>query len=238
MIKLLTLNLWGFNDWSNRKNNITGILNELQPDIVALQEVRSDDKFFQEPQSSIIAKLCDYKYRIYVPSHKKVITEGVEKRNVDHGLALLSKYSILESEAIFLEKLPEDNEQAIIVLSKIKFKDKSLHICNVHFENNDRAAERQLKQTMNLMHDKGILPIILGDFNIYKLDNYKNILHNYRISTEFTPYVSYPKDNGTLDYIVIPDNGYDFDEVVCLKSYVSDHRAIFGKIVNNDYASS
>jgi len=39
-----------------------------------------------------------------------------------------------------------------------------------------------------------------------------------------------PKNNGTLDYIVVPKEAYSIGEVTCPNDYVSDHRALLATI--------
>lgn len=74
-------------------------------------------------------------------------------------------------------------------------------------------------------------PIILGDFNNFKLADHKNsVLKGYSLSIDLEDYVSMPKDNGTLHYIVAPSDKYSLKGVICSDKYVSDHRALFANI--------
>ncbi len=170
--------------------------------------------------------MCNYDYQVCVPAFKASIKEDGRERTADHGLAVISRYPILESESALLEKHPDDHQQVLVLISKLNIGGRITHICNVHFENNDLAAERHLFQTLEIINEKKIFPIILGDFNLYNLSKYKNILSDYKLSTTEDNYISYPEDQGTLDYVVIPTSLYDFSRVTCSKKYVSDHRAV------------
>jgi endonuclease/exonuclease/phosphatase family metal-dependent hydrolase len=49
-IKIVSLNLWRFNDWQKRLPAITTLIGELNPDVVLLQEVQTDPSFDKNNQ--------------------------------------------------------------------------------------------------------------------------------------------------------------------------------------------
>lgn len=80
---------------------------------------------------------------------------------------------------------------------------------------------------------RGTSPIILGDFNIYKLAKYKEqnqLLNNYTLSSDVHEYISYPADGESLDYIAVPKSIYEIKDVECPDLYVSDHKYLSAKI--------
>ena len=44
MLRLMTLNLWGYEQWDNRKDAVLSLINRQSPDVIALQEVQLDMK--------------------------------------------------------------------------------------------------------------------------------------------------------------------------------------------------
>ena len=230
----MTLNLWGYTDWDARKNSVLKLVIKSDVDIIALQEVQTNTSFSYTPQSSFIADHTDYPYLVFAPSHKKVAqfdTQGERSKTASHGLAILSKHPILSSESYFLEPQPSHPEPCTVLFCKIAVGDTVIEVCNVHFGNNDLVSDLQLKELITICKKREIRPIILGDFNNFDLSRYKkSILKGYTISTDVTPYISMPRNNGTLDYILAP-NKFKINSVRCPEDYVSDHRAVIANLV-------
>lgn len=233
MLKIMTLNLWRYYDWGNRKKNIIKLINGNSPDVIGMQEVQTNTSFSFYPQSNDIANNTDYKYRTFAPTSVKfnqIDKKGKKTMRATHGLAILSKYPIISSESYVLEQQKSDKEARSVLFCTIQKNDQIIEVCNVHFSNDDDLAHLHLKELMEICTERKINPIIFGDFNLFDISKYKsNILSNYLSSIDFKNYQSYPKDNGTLDYVLVPDK-YSIKKVICPTLYVSDHRALITDI--------
>lgn len=236
MLTVLTLNLWGYKDWSHRKSNVVELLKTVDADIVALQEVQQDGYISENPQSSILASLCGYKYTLFQPACSKQ-GNAINNTHILHGLALLSKHKIITHSVHMLNKHNALHEQCIILTAKLRVADSNIDICNVHFHNTDKTSLLHLKETMRYIHDKNINPIIFGDFNNYNLNKFKHLMPGYVLSSDFVDYSSFIKDNGILDYIAIPDNCFKFLSVHTSIKYVSDHKALWSDLKIDDRTS-
>lgn len=226
MLTILSLNLWGYKDWPKRERNIVQLLKTVSADVVALQEVQLDDEITKKSQSSILASSCGYKYELFVPACTKK-GSGTSSRKVAHGLALLSKHEITTHSVHKLKKHIESHEQHVILIARLKVANNELDVCNVHFHNTDETSFLHLQETIEHLNDENIHPVMLGDFNIYKLADYKQLMPSYSLSTEFADYSSFVKDDGTLDYIAIPSDKFKFQSLHTSNSYISDHKAVW-----------
>lgn len=233
MPKMMTLNLWCYFDWDNRKDAIVSLMKDAQPGVVAFQEAQTNPSFSAWPQSDFIANSCNYPYRVFAPTYGRngqVSPSGTMDQRASYGLALISKYPIVSSETYFLSQHPDHNEACSVLFCKIEVEGTIIDVCNVHFGNSDLFADLHLNELMDLCGARNIQPIILGDFNIFDLSVYKKTrLKNYILSTDTATYESMPKNNGTLDYIAVPSE-YTISSVVCPDIYVSDHRALLANV--------
>ncbi len=64
MLRLMTLNLWGYEQWDNRKDAVLSLINRQSPDVIALQEVQLDMKKSPVSQASFLAEKELYPYTI------------------------------------------------------------------------------------------------------------------------------------------------------------------------------
>jgi endonuclease/exonuclease/phosphatase family metal-dependent hydrolase len=234
MFTMMTLNLWCYFDWDNRKNALYSLVDDLSPDFIAFQETQTNLSFSHFPQSDSIADSGGYKYRVFAPTYRRdgqIDRDGGMTQEVSYGLAFISKYPIISSETYFLRQHPDHDEACSVLFCTVDVHGKPIDICNVHFGNSDLFSDLHFNEVMDLCEKRGKTPILLGDFNHFHLDVYKqNRLKNYSLTTDVVEYESMPKDHGTLDYIVVPSAKYTFKEVVCPDVYVSDHRAVFVRI--------
>jgi endonuclease/exonuclease/phosphatase family metal-dependent hydrolase len=234
MLKIMTLNLWCYFDWSNRKDNINTVIKNLEPDFIAFQEAQTNPSFSPFPQSDSIADSTGYKYRIFAPTYKRdgqIDKDGDMTQETSFGLAFISKYPIISSETYFLRQHPDHDEACSVLFCKVDVNGTLIDICNVHFGNSDTFADLHINELMDVCEKRKITPIILGDFNIFDLSAYKKSrLKDYTITTDIAVYESMPKNNGTLDYITAPTSDYVIKTVVCPQEYVSDHRALFATL--------
>lgn len=227
-VKIVTLNLWRYYDWSNRYEKIIKVLEYEKPDIIALQEVQLNLSFSPKSQAQQIAEELGYKHFIFSPSMLKsdqIDNRGQISANASHGLAIISNFPILQTETMFLTKHDGDTEYRMAMFAKIDTGGQVIDLCNAHLSNSDRYAPLQLEELSVICSSKQATPIILGDLNIYDLSKLVHLFSGYTSSYSIKPYISYPKDKGTLDYILLPQV-YEFIEVNCLDDGISDHRAV------------
>lgn len=237
MTKLLTLNIWGYRDWAQRKDSITALINRLSPDVVALQEVQLDFSISPFSQADYIAKECIFPYVVYTPGIRHERERNIKSftTGLSHGIALLSKFPITQVEQYLLAQGEDFREPCALLFADILTDEGRLDICNVHFGNTDKESDLHIRELMAVCDARKSQPVLLGDFNVFDLREYvnNNVLRNYVASIEVEEYISIPKNNGTLDYIVIP-KGYSFRSVECPEDYVSDHRAVYAEIVADE----
>jgi endonuclease/exonuclease/phosphatase family metal-dependent hydrolase len=230
MISILTLNLWRYYDFEKRLPNILKAIQEKQPDVVFLQEVQIDLSKSPDSQMEILSKnFPEYKYCIHSTIYPKEFQQGVElDKPIQHGMAVLSKYPILKSFNFFVSKNPGEEEPRSILCLDIEKDSKVFKCANIHFANKEEWAKNQLSELLNFIHSREEKRILVGDFNLFKLSEYK-MLKGYTLSFDYKSYVSYPKDNGSLDYVVIPDE-FTFSKLDLIEDYLSDHKALFVEI--------
>lgn len=237
MLKFMTLNLWCYFDWENRKDNITSVVNDLNPDFIAFQEAQTNHAFSPWPQSDFIADNGGFTHRVFAPTYKRdgqIDKDGGMTQETSFGLACISKYPIISSETYFLRQHPDHDEACSVLFVKIDMDGSQVDICNVHFGNSDLFSDLHFNELMDLCEKRGVKPILLGDFNHFNLGIYKeNWLKNYSLTTDVAEYESMPKNSGTLDYIVVPSEQYTITNVICPPEYLSDHRGLFAAVEQN-----
>lgn len=230
-VKIASLNLWQFNDWEQRVRDIIDLVKKVDPDILLTQETQIDPNFDDRNQIEILnEKLC-YPYFLFQPAEVRTQKKGVKLPfPVSHGLGVLSKFP-LEFEVLRLTRASDDKENRIILVCSANIEGLYMNFANVHFSNSNLWAEDHFKETLAVLDERNIQPILVGDFNIYNIEKYKDIYGDkYISSSEKFEYISYPDDGASLDYFLIPKN-CEFLNFKCQNEYVSDHRMIVAEIL-------
>jgi endonuclease/exonuclease/phosphatase family metal-dependent hydrolase len=231
MIKILTLNLWRYYDFEIRLPNIVEVIKNNNIDVVFMQEVQTDESFSSFSQVEIIKKyLPEYKYSLHSVVYKKTSQQGKELlKPIQHGMAILSKYPIVNSFEYYVTQNQGEIEPRSILCFDVEINTKLYKLANIHFANKEDWAKKQFEEFMQFLFSRNEKRIMAGDFNMFNLSEYREIFPGYKISTDVKNYVSFPKDNYCLDYILIPDE-FDFQDFQVLEEYLSDHKGLIGEI--------
>ena len=244
MVKILSLNLCNYHNFEERKLRLVSFINDLQPNIVLLQEVRTNLKFNigGVDQAHYLNQYLKYPFSSFIQTMDVNKLKGLENEpKCIEGLAALSKFRIVNVVKKELKKQAEDKFTRAIMYLKI-LADSPMDIFNVHFSPGNGFSELHLKETIQFAEENKIEPIIIGDFNIPDPSIISSIAKGYTISTEIIEYISYSPKNKikrdkvyntkpcTLDYILIPKK-YTFKNFECVDKGLSDHSALFAEIV-------
>ncbi len=232
-IRIATINLWGLEIWEERRSNLFELVKKYSPDILFAQEVQYEqEKQDGYDQTKEIKNACGYEYYYFLKVTVK--TKKKEKKFRApriHGIAVFSKTPIINIIPHVLNSAGDEKEERAVLFFQTEFNGKVLNAVNVHFDNSDSGAAMQFRETLELVKNKKEQTIIAGDFNIFSLDlNDFEINHSYDSSFDKLKYISYPEDEDTLDYVLIPKN-FSFEKIECLDDFVSDHRMVVSDIL-------
>jgi endonuclease/exonuclease/phosphatase family metal-dependent hydrolase len=179
-------------DYENRLNDLASVISTIDADIVLLQEVDINSKrshFIN--QGEYIAKKAKYNYFIQVPTLKNKIHIFFNKiiGNIETGMAILSRYPILDTEAYIFEHSEEvpffakwlyDPHGAMKCL--IQYNNKKIKVINLHLDPwSQQNRESQIEKIKKMwLYDLKKPTIIGGDFNsIDPYDHNKKGLYLY-----------------------------------------------------------
>ncbi len=232
-ITIASLNLWCFYDWEKRLPAIISLLKGIKPDILLTQETQHNLSLDKRNQLEIINAELGYPFVVFAPAYSRdKQKDHVFKHPVPHGLGVLSRFP-LSTEIIPLTQAGDGKEPRIILKCNVDIEGKTHTITNLHFSNSIKGSEEHFKETLAILKKKQVTSILAGDFNIFTITDYKELYGDeYVSSSEKYKYISYPKDNVSFDYVLLPRQ-YEFEEFVCREEYVSDHRMIVAKIKLN-----
>jgi len=236
-VKITSLNLQGFEHWEDRKPNILAYLRQESPDIVLFQEVVYLPELSAHNPAELLNAELGYQYENCAVSRLQV---GIEYPVYREGLAAISRYPILKSDVIVLKQDERDAHQRIVQLLDIMINHQVVKIANVHFSITDDFdfATPQLIELLDTLKARGESRIIVGDFNLDRLEDSAELWQDrYHASTVF-PYLSYPSWNKRNDYFLIPKS-YQFDSFATSgDTPLSDHTALTATLTHPHHSYS
>ncbi len=233
-LKILTLNVWRYYEWEKRKEELLSFLEEQDADLVFLQEVAFDSERTFSDQVTEINEHLDYPACAFSKMMKMTHWHGKPLlKEMFFGLGFLCKFPLLKKEMVFLPACEKQKKFGFLYL-KIVTPKGDLDVLNVHFENTDAGARQHLRQTLAWCAERGLTPIIAGDFNLSIVSDLIDLAgEDYHISYQLKPYFSfYPTNHShdsepvTLDYILVHKKKFLLKDVECVSSSVSDHNPV------------
>ena len=231
-----TLNLMTFNIYHGETmkgdfdlNYIARIIQDQQPDFVALQEV--DFKTKRAMNKDIATELG------IRTGMAPLFGQAMPYNGGGYGVGVLTKWPIERSQLI---KLPGSNHaepRVALEISVVLPSGNSLLFISTHLDHSDAEVRRnQMQFLKNRYQTKDIPVIIAGDFNeIPTGENIKSVLENFKMSDAEKQQQTYPSNQptGKIDYILLSKvhNWKVLSTGVVNDSIASDHRALFSKVV-------
>jgi endonuclease/exonuclease/phosphatase family metal-dependent hydrolase len=229
-IKILSLNIWNYHGFSERKPKIVALIKKYDPDVVVFQEVR-DDRSKNDPSNNQLEQLnqaLEYEYSYFLPVQNFKERKKLEYDCIE-GLGICSKFPF-EKHFFELQKHADDVFTRKVLQTKVTVNGTVFNISNVHFSPNDVFAKLHLEEVVRV-HANKPNTIIIGDLNYPHKKEISKISEAHKLlSSSNFEYISFPDDNCSYDYILMSKD-LKFQKFECVEEKVSDHNAIFSEII-------
>jgi endonuclease/exonuclease/phosphatase family metal-dependent hydrolase len=184
-------------DGEVRPERVAGVIDELSPDLVALQEVDAGiPRTHHQHQAKVLGKMLDMDYRFF-----PVVTNGYQK----YGLAMLSRFPFQNVRfgwlPILYPRLKLNLQKRGLIWAILETSSGSLHFFNTHLSLFKIERRKQIKAIlgedwlMALPEDEPV--IFCGDLNAgpfspvyrrlsrYLIDAQKNAVHSASLRPTF-----------------------------------------------------
>ena len=172
-ITVMTLNIWGYgHSWERRRQLIIDTLRMESPDIVSLQEVKSDPRFDEDGRNQaqqIVRSLP--KYNLVCSLHRHPPPRGVKPEEfpfMQTGLAIMSRYPIIESGHINLPYSVHINPHPRMVLAarvRSPLGEICLFVTHLSTHDPDRPGEALMLEDFVRGFSRSSPAVVVGDFN-------------------------------------------------------------------------
>ena len=194
-------------------------------DIVGLQEV---DQFCNRSNNMDTVKvLSELTGMPYYAFFKAINLSGNGAGGVgEYGNAVLSKYPIEETERI---ELYSTGETRVLGRTKINVNGTMINFFSTHLEwSPDSTRYKQLEQLNGIM-EKYDNFLIVGDFNVHTLEEYRRLNYKGMVNTEEDPILTYSSYDGDwrLDNIIYSPHNWSFGTPTTLPNGHSDHFMLY-----------
>lgn len=168
MLRIVTLNTWkGEGDYPARLEAMGTGLAQLAPDVVALQECLQAPAAGLDTAAALAARLGFHQARL--PMRRKVRRVGEEQLDCWSGLALLSRWPVLEQADLTLPSVAGDGERRAL-LARLECPDGPITAACLHLSWPPGAGGTRRKQleavlAAPLWNAPARLRLLAGDFN-------------------------------------------------------------------------
>jgi endonuclease/exonuclease/phosphatase family metal-dependent hydrolase len=221
-VRITTLNLRGFFDWTARSPQIIEYLRGVDPDVILFQEV------VYLPEISSFSPVEVLNRQLRFPYRSEAITRLQRGRThpvYREGLALLSRSPITATQTLALQHEEGDPHRRIVQFADVVGKDGEWPLANVHLSVRDDFALHNLGEVLTVLRAKNERRILGGDFNVNHLEQHADLWHDAVLTSTVASYQSHPSSHENDDYFLVPTE-FSIDRVLVSGDHLSDHEAI------------
>lgn len=189
-------------------------------DIVGLQEV--DCNAPRSNDVDITACLAEKTGLSYYKFFKAIDM----KKGGEYGVAVISKYPILESERIELDS-EGTGEQRVMGRVQVDVNGRKINffVAHLSYESSEKR-EVQFKQVSEIMNSYDNF-VLTGDFNTSDFSEYSVIENADMVNSDKKFVMTFPLHNSCIDNIVYSVNTWEFDDAKALVNENSDHYMLY-----------
>lgn len=162
-LRILTWNIWNYNQWVERKAHLVDSIRVINPDIIAFQEIRRN--YLQEPDQAT-------QLERELPGYSIVVQPAAIAEYYWEGLAIFSKNHIARVNYLGLSRDQHDIEDAphqrIVLGARVEWGEKSVCVFNTHLSLSEAARLRTVREVLQFIEAfsaKNDPVILVGDFN-------------------------------------------------------------------------
>lgn len=235
-IKVLSYNVHHCNPPSKKDfidmDAIVKIINNVKPDLVALQEIdvnteRSGKNIDQAKELGRLTGMHSF------------FAKTIDYQGGEYGIAVLSKYPFIATEAIELpmEHNAGGEPRAVAAVIVETVEGHKIAFASTHLDLKEENKELQIHAIVDYVQDINIPVLLAGDFNAkpdsYVIQELDKVFQRTCIDCPYT--IPEVKPNRTIDYISFAPKGA-FDIVkheVIREPYASDHLPVFAVLKKN-----
>lgn len=221
-MRITTLNLRGFFDWTARAPQIVAYLRGVDPDVILFQEV------VYLPEISPFSPVELLNRDLGLPFRHEAITRLQSGRThpvYREGLAVLSRLPVPATQTLALQHEQGDPHQRIVQLVDIEGEGGVWRLANVHLSVRDDFALHHLGEVLTILRAKEERRIIGGDFNVDHLEQHASLWHDAVLTSTVARYRSHPSSDENDDYFLVPTE-FTIDHVTVSGDHLSDHEAV------------
>ncbi|MEH6658439.1 endonuclease/exonuclease/phosphatase family protein [Leeuwenhoekiella marinoflava] len=157
--------------------------------------------------------------------------KAIDFQNGAYGVAILSRFPIVESKVYKLPSKPEtQGEPRVLAMSLIQLPDAhSIWFASTHLDSQKEDTNRllQIQELLNIMKDKNLPVLVAGDFNAVAKSPIIESLDSIftRTCTSCPPTIPVQNPNKAIDFIAFkPESFFKVkNHVVIDEKYASDH---------------
>ena len=207
-------------------DGIADAIKTVDPDFVALQEVdRFTDRSGKDlDQAKKLAELTGMNYQFF---------KAIDRSNGEYGVAILTKYPIIEHQQVLLPPLPgNQGETRTAGWIRVELSDgKDFVFASTHLDHlADENREYQSRELLKALKSYQKYPIVLGgDFNMNQSNSVWDLLKVifHVPCTNCAPTHSATKPTTAIDYLLLNHTANEQMKVksydTFLETYASDH---------------
>jgi len=159
-LRIMTWNIWWrFGPWEQREPAILKCIADLNPDVIALQEVWGDDA------TNFAEKVADHL------EYQHVFVSGMDMRGFKFGNALLSRWPIARDDFTMLFGEKETGEGRLVLFAEVNGPRGSIPVFSTHLNwkyEQSNIRQHQVTDLARFVDQKRPFtypPIVCGDFN-------------------------------------------------------------------------
>lgn len=187
-------------------------------DVVGIQEV--DIGTLRSGKINVIAELAKASGYPYYAFFKTIDFDGG-----DYGIAVLSRYPIVESEKLELES--GKSEKRALGMTKIDVDGNNISFFVTHLTYRDKDVRvAQLSYLADLLSKTDDF-ILTGDFNTCDLGDVDKLENLGRVNCKESPTVTFPEDSLSIDNILYSKSHWRFENINIVTDSYSDHYMIW-----------
>lgn len=193
-------------------------ITEKKLDIVGLQEVdQKVTRSLRIDTMKLLSEATGYKYYAFF---KAIPLQGGE-----YGVAILSKYPILETELYMLES--GSNEQRVLGRAAIDIEGETVQFFVTHLSYESLSLRQtQFEQVKDILSSFDNF-VLTGDFNTADFKEFEVLKDAALVNNSEYSVPTFPKRMSAIDNIVYSKNCWSFDKPMTVTDSFSDHYMLY-----------